>query len=624
MTQPPGASEKEKTARLIESLSRDEQVKLLAQALLREYMHRRGLRETLRTFDAENPRDERTISSRALMRQLLNIPVEGRPSRLQPTASSSSAKPQAPTFMEELCSYRLTKNSYRSLDGKRGGEQQRIQEEDPSDVELRALHEAADAQRAAKASGEQKQREYDELLAVEEAYEQRKEGHKERRRRKHKDKRGRSSKQRSCGDAGSSDDEAESESEQSHDSEGKEGAALDAGYSHASRRPHPAPLGKRRLSAESGSGANAAAVAVGAHWQPPGSAARAGDDHSTSGDGVSRRSAKLISGGTVHLGLGNADSKDRSDDESEADPFGLSGASRQALMARVRAESEHWPPQAKGGAAHAHASSTSNGNGDGGAPDSILSTAPAALSTLAGRGAGDRGPASLSGLRSVGRAAAGFNPNGTYASPSFSGSLSATVPAGATGGMAALHMKASSIPIPGLGADGVVRGLASTYSNGFASAMPAVSSAPSILVKHVSARQQCDDGAASDGPLYSYDRTAVPRSSALAGSSGGGSARTAAARSPSPNACALSESVSPVFSHMTSRSPASNAGNGGNAGGSGGGGGSGLRHGIGFRTSSTSAEGTASSSASFTGAADPAAGAAKPSRKERRVKLLVD
>ncbi|CAJ1987034.1 hypothetical protein conserved [Leishmania donovani] len=617
MTQPPGASEKEKTARLVASLSRHEQVELLAQALLREYMHRRGLRETLRTFDAENPRDERTISSRALMRQLLNIPVDGRPSRLQPTASSSSAKPQAPTFMEELCSYRLTKNSYRSLDGKRGGEQQRIQEEDPSDVELRALREAADAQRAAKTSCEQKQREYEELLAAEEAYQQRKEGHKERRKRKYKDKRRRSLKQRFRDDAGSNDDEAESESEQSDDSEGKEGAALVAGYSHASRRPQWAPSGKRRLSAESGSGVNATAVAVGAHWQPPGNAARAGADHSTSGDGVSRRSAKIVSGGTVRLGLDNADIKDRSDHDSEADPFGLSGASRQALMARVRAESEHWPTQANGGATHAHASSTSNVNGDGGAPDSTLSAAPAALSTLAGRGAGDRGLASLSGPRPVGRAAAGFNPNGTYASPSFSGSLSATVPAGANGGMAALRMKASSIPIPGLSADGAVRGLASTHSSGFPSAMPTVSSAPSILVKHVSARQQCDDGAASDGALHSYDRTALPRSSALAGSNGGSTARTAAACIPSPNASALSESASPVFS-VASRSPASNAG------GSGGGGGSGLRHGIGFRTSSTSAEGTASSSAAFIGAADPAAGAAKPSRKERRVKLLVD
>lgn len=619
MAQPPRASEKEKTARLVESLSRHEQVTLLAQALLREYMHRRGLRETLRTFDAESPRDERTISSRALMRQLLNIPVEGRPSRLQPTTSSSSAKPQAPTFMEELCSYRLTKSSYRSLNGKRGDEQQRIQEEDPSDVELRALHEAGDARRAAKAVCEQKQREYAELLAVDEAYAQRKAEHREKRKRKDKDrKKQHSSRERPRGNAGSSDDEAESDDDQNDDSEDEEGVALDIGYSHASRRPKLASSGKRRLSAESGSGVNGAAVAVGARWQPPGNAARAGADHSTFSDGVSRRSAKPISGGTVHVGLGNADSKGRDDHENAADLFGLGGASRQALMARVRAESEHWPTQTNGGATHAHASRTRNGNGDGGAPNSTPSTALGALSTLAGRGEGDRGRASLSSTRPVGRAAAGFDPNGTYGSPSFSGSLSATAPAGANGGTATLRTKASSIPIPDLSADGAVTGLASTYSSAFASAMPAVNLAPSILVKHVSARQQSDDGAASDGPLHSYDRTAVPRSSALAGSNGGSSAHTAAARSPSPNTSALSEPASPMLSHTTSRSPASDAG------GSGGGGGSGLRHGIGFRTSATSVDGTASSSASFTGAADPAAGAAKPSRKERRVKLLVD
>ncbi|GET86801.1 hypothetical protein, conserved [Leishmania tarentolae] len=604
MTQPPRASEKEKTARLVESLSRHEQVELLAQALLREYMHRRGLRVTLHAFDEESPRDERTISSRALMRQLLNIPVEGRPSRLQPTASSS-AKQQAPTFMEELCSYRLTKRSYRSLDGKRGGEQQCSQEEDPSDVELRALHEAADAQRAAKALCEQKQREYEALLAAEEAYQKRKEEHKESR--KHTHKKRHRVKKLSPGDACSSDDGAESESDYS-DNNDDDGAVFDVGHTHASRKAKSASSGKRRLSAESRNDVNTAAVVVGARWQPPGNTIHADANHGTCADGVSRRSGKLISVGAAPLGLGSADKKEGSDRESEDDPFGLSGASQRALMARVRAESERWSTQVNKGATHAHASSKNNGDGDGGAPDSTWSTAPAALSTLTMRGAGDRGLATMGSARPVSLAAAGFNPNCTYTSPSFSGPLSATAPAGSNGGMAALRMKASAIPIPGLSADGSATGPSSPHSSRFASATPAVNSAPSILVKHVSSRQQRDDDLASEGPLHSYDRTAVPRSSALA-----------AARGSSPNP-SLSEAASSAFFHMASRSPVSNAGS---TGGSGGGGGGGLRHGIGFRTC-TSAEGTASSFASLANTEDPAAGATKPSRKERRVKLLVD
>ncbi|KAG5484889.1 hypothetical protein LSCM4_07662 [Leishmania orientalis] len=617
MTQPTSAAEKEKTARLVESLSRHEQVELLAQALLREYMHRRGLRETLRAFDAENPRDERTISSRALMRHLLNIPVEGRPSRLQPTVSSSSEKPQAPAVMEELCSYRLVKRSYRILDGRRGDEQQSRMEEDPSDAELRAAHAAADAQRAAKVLCEQRQREYEELLAAEEAYQRRREERREKRKQKRKAKRRHRGHQRSRGDADSSDDGAKSGSSNSDDSEDEEVTALGVGFSHESGKATSVSSSRRWPLADAGGGANAAAAAVGAHWQPPGIAARAAIDNSAEGNGVACGATKLVSGGAAHRGLG---SDDHSDHEEEADPFGMGCASRQALMARVRAQSEHWPMQAQGNAARAHASSTVNSSGNGGAPESSPSCVPASLLTPAGREAGGRGLGSLSSTRPAARAEAGLNRDGTFPAASFSGSLSATAPAGASGGADALRMRASPIPIPGLSAADAATGLNSAYSSGFAPATLAGKSSPSILVKHVDARQQRDRAAVSDGPIHSYDRTAVPRSSALAGSNGDSNVR-AAVRSPSLNASPLSESVSSASFHTLSRSPARGMGG---AAGPGGGGGNGLRHGIGFRTSTTSAEGVASASASITGVANLAAGAAKTSRKERRVKLLVD
>lgn len=55
------------------SLPHDEQVDLLAQALLREYMHKKGFKGTLAAFDEENPRDERTISSRSVMGDLMAL-----------------------------------------------------------------------------------------------------------------------------------------------------------------------------------------------------------------------------------------------------------------------------------------------------------------------------------------------------------------------------------------------------------------------------------------------------------------------------------------------------------------------------------------------------------------------
>lgn len=163
-------------AEAIAALSTREQVDALAQALLREFMHRRGYTRTLQTFDRECPRNERTIASRQLMRQLLEIPSRFFPSRLSGgsggvsnTASAQSRVPASrggekeeagadgeqkhntkkkvtPTYMEELCSYRLQKREV----------QQRRQEEakntaaseagttvDPSDAEMEEWRAAA-------------------------------------------------------------------------------------------------------------------------------------------------------------------------------------------------------------------------------------------------------------------------------------------------------------------------------------------------------------------------------------------------------------------------------------------------------------------------------------------------
>eukprot|EP00796_Vickermania_ingenoplastis_P012228 gene12228-8415_t len=126
-----------------------QQVDLLAQALLREFMHRKGLKETLRTFDEECARTPDTISSRMVMRQLLNVPPAGRASRLKPAMAppppsttaekaggrkagkgGTEGKPVPPTLMEEVCSHRLTKREYTTPGHT---------EEDPSDVEMDRL-----------------------------------------------------------------------------------------------------------------------------------------------------------------------------------------------------------------------------------------------------------------------------------------------------------------------------------------------------------------------------------------------------------------------------------------------------------------------------------------------------
>ncbi|KAK7198957.1 hypothetical protein NESM_000863100 [Novymonas esmeraldas] len=630
MSQPPSASEKEKTARLVESLSRHEQVDLLAQALLREFMHRRGLRETLRAFDTESPRDARTIASRALMRQLLNIPVEGRPSRLQAAApSSAGAKPQAPTFMEELCSYRLTKRSYASaegpLSGRRaaGADGEGEGEEDPSDVELRALRSAAEAQRVAKATAEQRQREYEELLAADEAYQHRKAAHMEKKRGRKAHRKGTRQRQSHNDDGGDSGSSGGDE-DFGRTARGTAASALGrrSGASAASGGGDGGGGGQRRASQESSG-------AAGARWQPPGVGA-------ASVEGASRRLVRRVSDDAVHRAMesDDDDDDDASDGDRGVDPFGLSGAGRQALMARVRAESDHWPTHGRTDGA---AAASVGGPADGaGGPHGA---APTSLTSLGGHDAAGLGVPS--GARPLARApAGGLRLGGTYPAPSpFGGALSATVPVGANGGASALRMKAPYIPIPGLGdedddteapAGRPATRFASTYSSGSATAALAMNSAPSILVKHTDSHQSPPQRAGGrDGPLHSYDRTAVPRSSALAGNSSsstssaaspGSSARTAM-RSPSPSASAASESALSSSLHTPSRSPAGSVS--GAASGGGGGGSSGLRQGIGFRTSTSSAEGPATAAASLP-TESSAATSKSTSRKERRVKLLVD
>ncbi|KEG06986.1 hypothetical protein DQ04_11371000, partial [Trypanosoma grayi] len=147
----------------IAALTVREQVDALAQALLREFMHRRGYTRTLQTFDCECPRNERTIASRQLMRQLLEVPSNAFPSRLCSGSSSSvgktgssngiaGKKKTAPTFMEELCSYRLQKREVSQQ------QQQKQKQElggndrsaaativDPSDAEMEEWRTAASA-----------------------------------------------------------------------------------------------------------------------------------------------------------------------------------------------------------------------------------------------------------------------------------------------------------------------------------------------------------------------------------------------------------------------------------------------------------------------------------------------
>eukprot|EP00698_Gefionella_okellyi_P018887 TRINITY_DN5716_c0_g1_i1.p1 TRINITY_DN5716_c0_g1~~TRINITY_DN5716_c0_g1_i1.p1 ORF type:complete len:591 (-),score=102.47 TRINITY_DN5716_c0_g1_i1:1106-2878(-) len=55
------------------AMSSDEEIDILAQAILREFMARKGCKATLAAFDAERPRNEKTISSRTAIVKALSI-----------------------------------------------------------------------------------------------------------------------------------------------------------------------------------------------------------------------------------------------------------------------------------------------------------------------------------------------------------------------------------------------------------------------------------------------------------------------------------------------------------------------------------------------------------------------
>lgn len=79
-------------------MGHEQQVQLLSDALLREYMHRRGYLATLKAFDAEHPRDADTISSRALMSDLMDLSGE---------AQQRMKADGIETIMEMLCNLRV-------------------------------------------------------------------------------------------------------------------------------------------------------------------------------------------------------------------------------------------------------------------------------------------------------------------------------------------------------------------------------------------------------------------------------------------------------------------------------------------------------------------------------------
>lgn len=82
------------------SMPHEEQVDLLSQALLREYMHRRQYLTTLKTFDEENPRNEKTVSSRGVMTELMHV---------SPSVASQMKAEGIETIMEMLCAMRVEK-----------------------------------------------------------------------------------------------------------------------------------------------------------------------------------------------------------------------------------------------------------------------------------------------------------------------------------------------------------------------------------------------------------------------------------------------------------------------------------------------------------------------------------
>ncbi|KPA75728.1 hypothetical protein ABB37_08274 [Leptomonas pyrrhocoris] len=640
----PSASEKDKTARLVAALSCREQAELLAQALLREFMHRRGLHETLKAFDEENPRDERTISSRAVMRQLLNIPVEGRPSRLQPTVSASTGKAMPPTFMEELCSYRLTKRGYTHPTSTRGEKGANGEEEDPSDVEMRALHNTVDAHHTAMALCKQKQRRYEEMLGEEQNYQRRKEAH--RRRKKEKDKRakGRHRHSSSGGRETEKKREEEGEGEQSGDSDSETDEDEEAGGGLLSKVMErrfsgslsltPKDSRKQRGSVE----ANTTGL-TGTGWQPPGvGAAGAGASLENSIGGTPHHPHSRPAQQPHSLSWTPAPFSEERDSEDSFDPFGSGASSQQALMARARTGSRNWT-------SHTISSNSISGEGsmhttpkkasmsgagfEGGAaaattaagqplPLAALSNVPRGV-PLGGGEALPLRPVTALGVVGGGTrlssAPAGYNPNAVVAA---SGSLMMPDGGSGSGGGGAASREGSA----GVLDDGAASAVRTPYSHGFPPP-PSSALAPSIMVKHTDGGRR---ETATPSPLPAFDvedgaapheRSAASRRSGVVVGSPGGDAR-----SPSPTTTSAAIAVgedAPLSFHTPSRSA--------NSGG-GGGSSSGLRHGIGFRTS-VSAEGTqsgvaAGAAASGRGGAGTDAEGTRHNRTERRVKLLID
>jgi hypothetical protein len=83
-------------------LSHDDQVDLLAQALLREYMHRKKYKATLECFDQENPRNEKTVSQRSVMSDMMYLSAE---------VQSGLKARGIETIMEMLCAGRVEKRA---------------------------------------------------------------------------------------------------------------------------------------------------------------------------------------------------------------------------------------------------------------------------------------------------------------------------------------------------------------------------------------------------------------------------------------------------------------------------------------------------------------------------------
>eukprot|EP01064_Diplonema_japonicum_P027421 TRINITY_DN3958_c0_g1_i1.p1 TRINITY_DN3958_c0_g1~~TRINITY_DN3958_c0_g1_i1.p1 ORF type:complete len:321 (+),score=59.38 TRINITY_DN3958_c0_g1_i1:35-964(+) len=84
------------------SCSRNEQVVELAKALLREYMHKRGYSRTLKAYDEEDPRTEYSISSRALMADMMLLKGKSKSSIMEDIGTRKIEKKGVMQRMAEL------------------------------------------------------------------------------------------------------------------------------------------------------------------------------------------------------------------------------------------------------------------------------------------------------------------------------------------------------------------------------------------------------------------------------------------------------------------------------------------------------------------------------------------